>query len=82
MRSDDGNGWLAIFRVVTPALIGVVLWIVTTGRADTREELADIRDDLKTLSNDYLHELSAIKERLGRIEARNQVVNNVGEKRR
>ena len=82
MRSDDGNGWLAIFRVVTPALIGVVLWIVTTGRADTREELADIRGDLKTLSNDYLHELSAIKERLGRIEARNQVVNNVGEKRR
>lgn len=63
---DTLNGWGAIFRLITPALLSVLLWIVQ-----------DMRQDLKVLQNDYFHELSAIKERLGRIEQRNVIMNGV-----
>ena len=57
--SERMNGWLSLFRLVTPALLGVVLWVVQ-----------DMSHDLKTLKNDYYHELSGIKDRLGQIEGR------------
>ena len=68
--ADSANGWMALFRVVTPALLGVLIWIVTTG-------LGDIRTALKALQNDYYHELVSVKERLGRIEIRLRMLNGV-----
>ena len=66
MRGDAINGWMAIFRVVTPALLGVVLWVLT-----------DIKTDLTVLKNDYHHELISVRERLKSIEVRLMIVNGL-----
>ena len=74
---DTINGWGAVFRLVTPALLSVLIWIVTSGNSHRDALLDRISLRLDVLSNDYLHALGDIKERLGRIEARNTVMNNV-----
>ena len=75
--AETVNGWGSVFRLVTPALIGVLIWIVTNGQAQVHASLGEIRGELKTLSNDYFHQLAEIKERLGHIEGRNVVIDKV-----
>ena len=71
------NGWGAVFRLVTPALLGVLVWITTSGNAHRDRQMERIDTSLHTLSNDYYHQLSDIKDRLGRIEGRNVVMNGI-----
>ena len=89
MKIDGGNGWMAWGRLVTPAFLGVLVWIVTAGLGDvkasmTRIEthLRNVETDVKVLSNDYLHTLGDIKDRLGKIEGRNVILNGVVKERR
>ena len=68
MRGPDG--WLAIFRLVTPALLTLLLWIVTTGLGEVKQDLQHVQGNVEQLRNDYFHELVLIKERLTRIETK------------
>ena len=70
---DRVNGWAVLFRFVTPALLGILVWTVQ----DIKTDMRVIAIDVKALSNDYLHELSEIKDRLGVIEGRNVILNGV-----
>ena len=67
------NGFGAIFRLVTPALLGVCLWLMQ----DLKHDLGGLRVEVRVMSNDYLHEIAAIKDRLGQIEGRNTAMNGV-----
>ena len=66
---DRVNGWAVLFRFVTPALLGILIWTVQ----DIKVDMRILAIDVKALSNDYLHELSEIKDRLGAMEGRSGV---------
>ena len=72
--SERLNGWMALFRIVTPSLLAVLIWVVTNGQSQVNASMLEIRSDLKKLSNDYYHQLGDIKDRLGRIEGRQTAV--------
>ena len=65
------NGFGALFRFVTPAFLGVLLWIAQ----DLKQDVAGLRIEVRVMSNDYLHALASIKDRLGAIEGRNTILN-------
>ena len=75
---DKANGWMALFRIVTPALLAVMLWVLQDSRADTYRQVAEIKFDIKdirsTLSNHVQSELSSIKERLVAVETQLKVL--------
>ena len=60
------NGLTIVFRFITPAFLGLLIWMVQ-----------DMQQDLKTLRNDYYHQLISINERIGKLEARNTVMNGL-----
>ena len=71
------DNWAVIFRLVTPALLGVLVWVNTVGNASRDRALERIDERLAKLSNDFYHELGGIKDRLGRIEGRNVILNGL-----
>lgn len=79
-RVFNGEKW----RVITPIIQSVLTILCTLmifQLGDLRTSLRDIQGEVKTLANDYLHELGEIKERLGQIEGRNVILNGIGHTR-
>ena len=73
--ADKLNGWMAWGRVVTPVLLTILIWIVTTGNTHRDGTIQEISARLTTLSNDYQHQLVSIADRLARIETQLSVQN-------
>lgn len=71
------NGFGILFRFITPAFLGVLIWSVQDIKADVRS----LAEDVKTLTNHQASEAAALKERLGRLEERNVTLNGVSRRR-
>ena len=80
MNAFNGEKW----RILTPIIqsfLTILCTLMIFQLGDLRTSLRDIQGEVKTLANDYLHELGEIKERLGQIEGRNVILNGIGHTR-
>jgi len=68
MNADKINGWASVFRLVTPILLGIVLWILSNLAADVKEVKSFNLNHLehhRVLEVNLARDISAIKTNLG-----------------